>query len=165
MYGVGGILSGENRKDMLLGDIMGSETISEAFKQMREDDAVKAVVFDVADGGAGEIKWLGRQIAKIRQRDPLKLAREGFEAAAEEAGVGEDEIAYIATTGEAESLTFATGHFYSMTTHARGGIYLEPSARAILDVGALHGWRRELFGVNQAPCLRQKKRQRSKAAP
>jgi benzoyl-CoA reductase subunit D len=101
--------------------------------------AVKAVVFDVADGGAGEITWLGRQIAKIRQRDPLKLARETFEAAAQEAGVGEDEIAYIATTGEAESLTFATGHFYSMTTHARGGIYLEPSARAILDVGALHG--------------------------
>ena len=101
--------------------------------------AVKAVVFDVADGGAGEITWLGRQIAKIRQRDPLKLAREGFEAAAEEAGVGEDDIAYIATTGEAESLTFATGHFYSMTTHARGGVYLEPSARAILDVGALHG--------------------------
>lgn len=101
--------------------------------------AVKAVVFDVADGGAGEIKWLGRQTAKIRQRDPLKLAREAFEAVAAEAGVGEDEIAYVATTGEAESLTFATGHFYSMTTHARGGIYLEPSARAILDVGALHG--------------------------
>ncbi len=101
--------------------------------------AVKAVIFDVAEGGSGEIKWLGRQIAKIRQRDPLKLAREAFEAAAGEAGVGQDEIAYIATTGEAESLTFATGHFYSMTTHARGGIYLEPSARAILDVGALHG--------------------------
>ena len=101
--------------------------------------AVKAVIFDVAEDGGGEAAWLGRQIAKIRQRDPLKLAREGFEAAAEEAGVGEDDIAYIATTGEAESLTFATGHFYSMTTHARGGVYLEPSARAILDVGALHG--------------------------
>ncbi len=101
--------------------------------------AVKAVIFDVAEGGAGEIKWLGRQIAKIRQRDPLKLAREAFEAAAEEAGVEPDDIAYIATTGEAESLTFATGHFYSMTTHARGGIYLAPAARAILDVGALHG--------------------------
>jgi len=101
--------------------------------------AVKAVIFDVADGGEGETRWLGRHIAKIRQRDPLKLAHEAFEAAAEVAGVGQDDIAYIATTGEAESLTFATGHFYSMTTHARGGIFLEPSARAILDIGALHG--------------------------
>ena len=97
--------------------------------------AVKAVVFDVADGGAGEIKWLGRQTAKIRQRDPLKLAREAFEAAAGEAGVGEREIAYIATTGEAESLTFATGHFYGMTTHARGGLFLDPEVRAVIDIG------------------------------
>ena len=54
------------------------------------------------------------------------------------AGLARDDIAYIATTGEAESLDFTTGHFYSMTTHARGGIYMEPSARAILDVGAFH---------------------------
>jgi benzoyl-CoA reductase subunit D len=101
--------------------------------------AVKAVIFDVAEGGEGETRWLGRHIAKIRQRDPLKLAREAFEEATEHAGVDQDDVAYIATTGEAESLTFATGHFYSMTTHARGGIFLEPSARAILDIGALHG--------------------------
>jgi benzoyl-CoA reductase subunit D len=36
-------------------------------------------------------------------------------------------------------LEFHTGHFYSMTTHARGAIYLDPQARAALDVGALHG--------------------------
>ncbi|MFQ5974452.1 MAG: benzoyl-CoA reductase subunit D [Alphaproteobacteria bacterium] len=101
--------------------------------------AVKAVVFDVEDGGQGEIDWISKDIGKIRRRDPLKLARATFEAALAEAGVEVDEVAYVATTGEAESLTFATGHFYSMTTHARGGIYLEPSARAILDVGALHG--------------------------
>ena len=27
----------------------------------------------------------------------------------------------------------------SMTTHARGAIHLNPEARAVLDVGALHG--------------------------
>ncbi|MCC7168036.1 MAG: benzoyl-CoA reductase subunit D, partial [Rhodospirillales bacterium] len=32
-----------------------------------------------------------------------------------------------------------TGHFYSMTTHGRGGVFLVPDARAILDVGALNG--------------------------
>ncbi len=101
--------------------------------------AVKAVIFDVEDGGKGEIKWVSRHIEKIRQRDPHRLARETFDAALTEAGIGEGDIAYIATTGEAESLDFSTGHFYSMTTHARGGIYLEPKARAVLDIGALHG--------------------------
>ncbi len=100
---------------------------------------VKAVVFDVEPGGQGEIAWLSRHSAKIRRRDPHKLARDVFETVVAEAGLGENEIAYIATTGEAESLDFTTGHFYSMTTHARGGIYLEPASRAILDIGALHG--------------------------
>ena len=84
--------------------------------------AIKAVVFDVEDGGKGETKWLARQTEKIRQRDPLRLAREAFENALEEAGVKEEDVAYVATTGEGESLEFTTGHFYSMTTHARGGI-------------------------------------------
>ena len=101
--------------------------------------AVKAVVFDFEDGGASGIEWLSKHTAKIRQRDPLRLARQTFDTALEEAGVKKQDIAYIATTGEAESLTFSTGHFYSMTTHARGGVHLMPSARAILDIGALHG--------------------------
>jgi len=33
---------------------------------------------------------------------------------------------------------FRTGHFYGMTTHSRGGLFLEPQARAIIDMGALH---------------------------
>ena len=101
--------------------------------------AVKAVIFDVQDGGKGETKWLGRCIEKIRQRDPHRLARDAFDTALAEAGVNADDVAYIATTGEAESLSFTTGHFYSMTTHARGAIYLDPHVRGVLDVGALHG--------------------------
>ncbi|MFH1314092.1 MAG: signal peptide peptidase SppA [Candidatus Eisenbacteria bacterium] len=54
VYGVGGILSGSNRRDMLMGDIMGSETISEAFKQLRDDKSIKAVVFRV-DSPGGEM--------------------------------------------------------------------------------------------------------------
>ena len=57
----------------------------------------------------------------------------------QENGLTRDDIAYIATTGEGESLEFHTGHFYSMTTHARGAIYLNKDARSVLDVGALHG--------------------------
>jgi benzoyl-CoA reductase subunit D len=56
-----------------------------------------------------------------------------------EAGLTEADIDYIATTGEGENVSFATGHFYSMTTHARGGVFLEPAARAVIDIGALNG--------------------------
>ena len=50
-----------------------------------------------------------------------------------------DEVAYVATTGEGENVEFRTGHFYSMTTHARGASFLAPDARSLLDIGALHG--------------------------
>ena len=56
-----------------------------------------------------------------------------------DAGLSRDDIDYIATTGEGENVKFATGHFYSMTTHARGGVFLDPSARAVVDIGALNG--------------------------
>ena len=50
-----------------------------------------------------------------------------------------DDIDYIATTGEGENVKFATGHFYSMTTHARGGVFLHPGVSAVVDIGALNG--------------------------
>jgi benzoyl-CoA reductase subunit D len=69
----------------------------------------------------------------------MTLAREGFDGVLADAGVAPDDVAYIATTGEGENVRFATGHFYSMTTHARGGVFLEPAARAVVDIGALNG--------------------------
>jgi benzoyl-CoA reductase subunit D len=57
----------------------------------------------------------------------------------QDAKLKREDVNYVATTGEAESVPFHTGHFYSMTTHARGAIYLDPTARAALDIGALHG--------------------------
>lgn len=98
--------------------------------------AVKAVVFDTADGTE---KLLSKITLRIRQRDPHELAREALDTALEEAGVAEADIVYNASTGEGETLAFATGHFYSMTTHGRGAIFLAPEARGALDVGALHG--------------------------
>jgi len=83
--------------------------------------------------------WLARRCERIRRRDPMTLAREGFAAVLAEAGLAPDEVAYVATTGEGENVKFATGHFYSMTTHARGGVFLVPQARAVVDIGALNG--------------------------
>ncbi|MBU6442584.1 MAG: benzoyl-CoA reductase subunit D [Alphaproteobacteria bacterium] len=98
--------------------------------------AVKAALFKVEDG---KETWLSRELLRIRQRDPMELARVAFDHILADAGLSEKEVDYVATTGEAESVPFHTGHFYSMTTHARGAIYLEPQSRAALDMGALHG--------------------------
>ncbi len=84
-------------------------------------------------------QWLAKRCERIRRRDPMTLAREGFDGVLAEAGMAPDDVAYIATTGEGENVKFATGHFYSMTTHARGGVFLEPAARAVVDIGALNG--------------------------
>jgi len=98
--------------------------------------AVKAALFRV-DGEKAE--WLARAALRIRQRDPMELARVAYDQLLADAKLAEKEVDYVATTGEGESVPFSTGHFYSMTTHARGAIYLNPEARAALDVGALHG--------------------------
>jgi benzoyl-CoA reductase subunit D len=86
-----------------------------------------------------ENEWLARWDARIRQRDSFKLVEESVAYVMEKAGLTRDDIDYIATTGEGESFQAATGHFYTMTTHARGALYLNPEARAVLDIGALNG--------------------------
>jgi benzoyl-CoA reductase subunit D len=98
--------------------------------------AVKAALFRVDDT---ETVWLARTVLRIRQRDPKELARIAFDQVLQDAKLTEKEVDYVATTGEGEGVPFHTGHFYSMTTHARGAIYLDPESRAALDVGALHG--------------------------
>ena len=98
--------------------------------------AVKAAIFSVENG---KEDWLSRSVLRIRQRDPMELVREAFEETMRQAGVKQDDLHYIATTGEGEAIPFHTGHFYSMTSHARGAIYLNNQSSAVLDCGALHG--------------------------
>ncbi len=98
--------------------------------------AVKAAIFKVEDGRE---EWLARSTLRIRQRDPMQLAEEAFNETLEKASLRIDDLDYIATTGEGEAIPFHTGHFYSMTSHARGAIYLNENATAVLDCGALHG--------------------------
>jgi len=98
--------------------------------------AVKTVLFR---HGGGRVEWLGKRVERIRRRDPMELAKLGYDELLAEARLAPNDIAYVATTGEGENVKFATGHFYSMTTHARGGVYLVPEARAVVDIGALNG--------------------------
>ena len=100
--------------------------------------AVKTVLFRSPEEG-GRPEWLAKRCERIRRRDPMTLAREGYEGVLADAGVAAADVAYTATTGEGENVKFSTGHFYSMTTHARGGVYLDPEGRAVVDIGALNG--------------------------
>jgi len=98
---------------------------------------VKLVCFDVPDGGAPSCRW--KQAERIRRGDPIELAVELYESALKDLGLDETKLHYVATTGEGERVPYRTGHFYSMTTHARGAVHLVPGARAVVDLGALHG--------------------------
>jgi len=98
--------------------------------------AIKTVLFDVTDG---ETKWLAKNTDRIRRRDPMVLAKEGFDRMLAELKLDPELIDYVATTGDGENISFRTGHFYSMTTHAKGATYLHPGINAVIDIGALHG--------------------------
>jgi len=97
---------------------------------------VKVAIVET-DGASGERMLAGRS-ERIRRRDAHVVAEGLYHDVVREAGVGRSDVVYVATTGEGETVDFRTGHFYGMTTHARGGLFLEPRARAIIDIGALH---------------------------
>jgi benzoyl-CoA reductase subunit D len=98
--------------------------------------AIKAVVLEESEQGAARV--LGRVVERMRRRDPQRVAHDAFEQVLRDAGTSRGDLAYVATTGEGEVVPFRTGHFYGMTTHARGALFLDPEARAVLDIGALH---------------------------
>ncbi len=98
--------------------------------------AIKVAIFNHEGEGC---EWIAKRAAVIRQRDPFKLTEAIYDESLADSGLSREDIAYCATTGDGESIGYSTGHFYSMTTHARGAIYLEPAACGVLDMGALHG--------------------------
>jgi benzoyl-CoA reductase subunit D len=98
--------------------------------------AIKIAI--VRTDAAGGERLIGGRSERIRRRDTHAVAADLFGQMLREAGLESGALGYVATTGEGETIPFRTGHFYGMTTHARGGLFLEPEARAIIDMGALH---------------------------
>jgi benzoyl-CoA reductase subunit D len=98
--------------------------------------AVKTVLMKLAGDGTEEV--LAVLTDRIRRRDLHRVIRESYSMILDEGDCRTDDIAYVASTGEGELVDFRRGHFYGMTTHARGAVFLLPEARAVLDVGALH---------------------------
>lgn len=98
--------------------------------------AVKVAILRSRAGSGG--KLLSQSVQRIRRRKVADVVAAAFEEACAAAGVGPKDFDYVASTGDGDAVTFRTGHFYSMTTHARGALFLDPTARAALDIGGLH---------------------------
>jgi len=99
---------------------------------------VKAVLMSY-DQENGDHKLLGKQTEKIRKRNPKEVAVEAIDILLERSNLNYDnDIAYLASTGEGEMVKKKTGHFYSMTTHARGGKFFIPNAKTVVDMGGLY---------------------------
>lgn len=94
---------------------------------------IKAVLIDYAD----DKKIILSKTEKIRKRNPVDVADELVNFMLKKSNLDYDDISYIASTGEGEMVEKKTGHFYSMTTHARGGLYFNTDARTVVDMGAL----------------------------
>jgi len=101
--------------------------------------AVKtAIVRTTEEGGRLDVEVLALRSDRIRRRDLRAVIQEGWSAALAEADLDAPDVTYVASTGEGELVDFRTGHFFGMTTHARGAGFLLPQATGVLDVGALH---------------------------
>ena len=80
---------------------------------------------------------LDKQTEKIRKRNPEQLAEEMIQSMLRKFNLKYADLAYLASTGEGDMLKRKRGHFYGMTTHAKGAHYFYPDARTVVDMGAL----------------------------
>lgn len=113
-----------------------------------------AIVTSSRDGDGEAVRVLALRTDRIRRRDLRKVIEEAWDAAVADAGIDARDVAYIATTGEGELVEFRRGHFYGMTTHARGAVYLMPEARGALDIGALHARAMKMDGHSRVQAYR-----------
>jgi benzoyl-CoA reductase subunit D len=84
------------------------------------------------------IEVLDQHIEKIRKRNPAIVAEESINYLLDKNNLVYEDIAYLASTGEGEMVERKKGHFYSMTTHARGATFLFNDVDFVVDMGALY---------------------------
>ncbi len=75
---------------------------------------------------------------KIQKRNPTQLIEKSVSDMLNHHNLSYDDLIYIASTGEGEQVKRKRGHFYSMTTHARGAYHYHPGIRTVVDLGALY---------------------------
>ena len=80
---------------------------------------------------------LYKKTEKIRKRNPAVVTEELIHFLLDKFQLKHEDIVYLASTGDGEMVKRKTGHFYSMTTHAKGGVFLAPDVKTVIDMGAL----------------------------
>lgn len=95
---------------------------------------IKLVLVDYSDTP----KIIDKHTEKIRKRDPSTLSDELIQTVLKRNNLEYEDIAYLASTGEGDLVKRKRGHFYGMTTHAKGANYFYPEARTVVDMGALY---------------------------
>ncbi|MCX6311180.1 MAG: benzoyl-CoA reductase subunit D [Bacteroidetes bacterium] len=83
-------------------------------------------------------KIIDKQTEKIRKRNPTTLADDLIVAMLAKHNLKYEDVAYLASTGEGDLVRRKRGHFYGMTTHAKGANYFFPDAKSVVDMGALY---------------------------
>jgi benzoyl-CoA reductase subunit D len=91
--------------------------------------AVKVVI--LSDG-----KVLGHSMVPTGF-EPLEAAQKALDEAIKEAGISREDIDRIVSTGAGrKAVTFADNNITEVTADAKGTIWLQPSVRTIVDIGA-----------------------------
>ena len=99
---------------------------------------IAIVTSEVKASGEEQVAVLTTHVDRVRRRDLHTVIKQSYGIALEKAGIPAGDVHYVASTGEGELVDFRRGHFYGMTTHCRGALFLMPQTRAVIDVGALH---------------------------
>ena len=95
---------------------------------------IKLVLVDYSD----KPKIIDKQTEKIRKRNPTQVADEMIVTMLAKHNLRYEDVAYLASTGEGDLVKRKRGHFYGMTTHAKGANFFFPDARTVVDMGALY---------------------------
>lgn len=95
---------------------------------------IKLVLMDYSENPT----IVDKHTEKIRKRNPTQVADEMIFGMLEKHKMQYEDVLYLASTGEGDMVKRKRGHFYGMTTHAKGAVFFYPEAKTVVDMGALY---------------------------
>lgn len=95
---------------------------------------IKLVLVDYSDNPT----IVDKHTEKIRKRNPTQVADELIQSMLNRNNLKYEDIVYLASTGEGDLVKRKRGHFYGMTTHAKGANFFFHDAKTVVDMGALY---------------------------
>ena len=138
IYATGTILPGHSSESPLGGPVMGSETIAEQFRSVREDESVKAVVLriDSPGGAAFASEVIRREVEKTRSEKPVVVSMSDVAASGGYwIAMGADKV--LAEPGTITgSIGVVAGKFNLMGLYEKLGLskdHLETTANSTMD--------------------------------